>query len=146
MNAVARDALRYVLASGCAFCVDVGVLWVLVQYFSWWYLAAATISFLCGMVVAYVLSITMVFDHRRLNDQRIEFLSFAAIGGVGLAINAGVIFMAMVRRVRRGSHYLAAKCIAAGFTFAFNFFARRQFLFIHRPAREQRQYDYDFRR
>lgn len=143
MNAVARDGLRYVLASGCALFVDMGVLWVLVQYFSWWYLAAATASFLCGMVVVYLLSITMVFDHRRLSDQRIEFLSFAAIGGVGLAINAGVIFIA-VRYV--GLHYLVAKCIAAAFTFAFNFFARRQFLFVHRPTPGQRLYDYDFRR
>lgn len=142
MNAVARDAMRYLLASGCALFVDIGILWVLVQYFSWWYLAAATTSFLSGMVVAYVLSITMVFDHRRLNDQWIEFLSFAAVGGVGLAINAGVIFMAVGYF---GLHYLAAKCIAAGFTFAFNFFARRQFLFIHHPSRDQRQYDYDLR-
>lgn len=142
MNAVVRDALRYLLVSGCALFVDIGVLWVLVRYFSWWYLAAATTSFLSGIVVAYVLSITMVFDHRRLNDQRVEFLSFAAIGGVGLAINAGVIFMAVGYF---GVHYLSAKCIAAGFTFAFNFFARRQFLFIHHSAGDQRQYDYDFR-
>ena len=136
MNALTRDAFRYLLASGCAFLADIGVLWVLVQYFSWWYLAAATASFMCGMLVAYLLSIAMVFDYRRINDQRIEFLSFAGIGGLGLAINAGVIFMA-VRYF--GVHYLAAKCIAAGLTFAFNFLARRQFLFVERPARAQPQ-------
>lgn len=142
MSTLTRDASRYVLASGFAFCVDVGLLWVLVQYFSWWYLAAATTSFLSGMVVGYVLSITMVFDYRRLNDQRIEFLSFAAIGGIGLGINTAVIFIA-VRYFE--VHYLGAKCIAAGFTFAFNFLARRQLLFVHRPARDQRQYDCDTR-
>ena len=140
MKTVARDALRYFLASACALCVDISVLWLLVQYFSWWYLAAATTSFLSGMVVAYVLSITMVFDHRRLSDQRIEFLSFTAIGGVGLAINAGVIFTAVTYF---GVHYLIAKCIAAGFTFAFNFSARRQLLFVRRPGLNHKQYGYD---
>jgi putative flippase GtrA len=131
MNTIFKDASRYIIASGFAFFVDIGVLWVLVRYFSWWYLAAATASFLSGIVVGYVLSIRMVFSYRRLKNQRIEFLSFAAIGGIGLAINAAVIFLAVKYF---GVYYLVAKCIAAGFTFAFNFFARRQLLFVHRPT------------
>jgi putative flippase GtrA len=86
--------------------------------------------------MTYVLSITMVFDQRRLADRRLEFLSFAAIGGIGLAINAGVMFLAVSYA---GVHYLVAKCIAAGFTFAFNFIARRQLLF-------QKRYVYDLPR
>lgn len=131
MNTLAQNALKYTLASGCALVVDIGVLWVLVQCFSWWYLAAATASFLSGIAVVYVLSVRMVFDHRRVKDRRIEFLSFAAIGGAGLAINAAVIFAAVKYF---GVYYLAAKCIAAGFTFAFNFLVRRQLLFTHRPC------------
>ena len=143
MTTLAQDALKYIMASGCALFVDFGVLWVLVHYFSWWYLAAATTSFLSGIAVVYVLSVRMVFHHRRLNDRRIEFLSFTAIGGTGLAINAAVIFAAVKYL---GVHYLVAKCIAAGFTFAFNFFARRQLLFTCRPARDRALYDYDLQR
>jgi putative flippase GtrA len=87
-----------------------------------------------------VLSIRMVFNYRRLKDQRIEFLSFAAIGAVGLAINAAVIFAAVKYF---GVYYLIAKCVAAGFTFAFNFLARRQMLFVRRAPRDQKQHDYD---
>jgi putative flippase GtrA len=133
MSTVVREAFRYCLVSGFAFLVDIGVLWILVQYFSWWYLAAATASFLSGIVLGYVLSIRMVFNYRRLKDQRIEFLSFAAIGGVGLAINAAVMFAAVKYF---GFYYLLAKCVAAGFTFMFNFFVRRQMLFVHRPIRD----------
>ncbi len=136
MNPVVREAFRYFLVSGFAFLLDIGGLWILVQYFSWWYLAAATVSFLSGIVLGYVLSIRMVFSYRRLKDQRIEFLSFTAIGGVGLAINAAVIFVA-VRYF--GVYYLLAKCVAAGFTFMFNFFARCQMLFVHRPILDHRQ-------
>ena len=140
MSTVVREASRYLLASGCAFCVDIGVLWILVQYFSWGYIAAATASFLSGIVVGYLLSIGMVFNYRRLESQRIEFLSFTAIGGVGLVINATVIYLAVKYF---GVYYLIAKCVAAGFTFAFNFIARRQMLFVRRPAPDRRQYDYD---
>jgi putative flippase GtrA len=140
MSTVVREAFRYFLVSGFAFLVDIGLLWVLVQYFSWWYLAAATASFLSGIVLGYVLSIRMVFNYRRLKDRRIEFLSFTVIGGVGLAINAAVIFVAVKYF---GVYYLLAKCVAAGFTFMFNFLVRRQMLFVHRPLRDHRQHDYN---
>jgi putative flippase GtrA len=93
------------------------------------YLPAATISFLCGATVAYVLSITLVFRHHRLRDRRAEFVSFVALGLPGLAINAGVISVA-VRYF--GLHYLWAKGAAAVATFSWNFLARRQVLFLRK--------------
>jgi len=124
-----REALGYVAVSGCALFVDISMLWVLVHFFSWWYLAAATTSFLMGLGVIYALSVKLVFKQRRLKDPRIEFASFAAIGVVGLVINAAVITFAVKTL---GLHYLIAKCVAAGFTFLWNFVARRQFLFVPR--------------
>src|SRR6266704_4919016 len=91
MKTVVQEAIRYAAMSACALTIDITVLFVLVHYLSWWYVAAATTSFLVGLLVAYVLSVTLVFKYRRLNDQRIEFSSFAGIGVVGLAINAAVI-------------------------------------------------------
>jgi putative flippase GtrA len=131
MKTFFQEAIRYGAVSGCAFVIDVAVLFVLVHYFSWWYVAAATASFLVGLLFGYVLSVTVVFKYRRLQDSRIEFASFAAIGVVGLGINAA----AMAVGVRTlGLHYLVAKCGAAAFTFAWNFVARRQFLFVKRRA------------
>ena len=131
MKTVLREATRYAAVSACAFMVDITVLFVLVHYLSWWYVAAATSSFLVGLLVAYVLSVTLVFKYRRLQDPRIEFAGFAGIGVVGVAINAA----AMTRGVKVfGLHYLFAKCGAAGFTFVWNFVARRQLLFARRRA------------
>ncbi len=129
MKTVAREAIGYGAVSGCAFMVDITVLFILVHYFSWWYVAAATASFLVGLLLGYVLSVTLVFKYRRLQDVRIEFASFTAIGVVGLAFNAAAISFG-VRIV--GLHYLVAKCGAAGFTFVWNFVARRQLLFVKR--------------
>jgi putative flippase GtrA len=127
-----KEAIGYGAASAGALVVDMTILWVLVRFFGWGYLAAATASFLAGAVVAYVLSLKLAFKQHRLRDQRVEFISFVAIGTVGLAVNAGVISLA-VRYL--GLHYLLAKCVAAGFTFMCNFFVRRQILFVrHSPV------------
>jgi putative flippase GtrA len=129
MKIVVQEAIGYTAVSGCALLVDMTMLWVLVHYFSWWYLPAATASFSAGLLVAYILSVKLVFQHRRLSDRRLEFASFAGIGGVGVAINAAVISFGVKYL---GLHYLIAKCGAAGFTFVWNFVARRQLLFVRR--------------
>lgn len=135
MKTVVQEAFGYTAVSGCALLVDMMMLWVLVHYFSWWYLAAATTSFSAGLLVAYALSVKLVFRHRRLRDRRLEFASFASIGAVGVAINAAVISFGVKYL---GLHYLLAKCGAAGFTFVWNFVARRQLLFVQRRAAESR--------
>jgi putative flippase GtrA len=129
MNILVKDAFGYAAASGCALIVDMATLGILVHYFSWWYLAAATASFVAGLFVAYILSVTLVFKQRRLQDRRAEFAGFAAIGAVGLIINAVVIFIAVKYW---GLNYIVAKCVAAAFTFICNFISRRQFLFVQR--------------
>jgi putative flippase GtrA len=127
-----REAIGYAAASAGALIVDMTILWMLVRFFAWGYLAAATTSFLVGAVVAYALSLKLAFKQHRLRNQRVEFITFVVIGTAGLAINAGVISL-VVRYF--GLHYLLAKCIAAGFTFMCNFIARRQILFVrHSPA------------
>jgi putative flippase GtrA len=125
------EAFGYGAVSICALAVDMGILWILVHFFSWGYLAAATASFLGGAGLVYLLSVKFVFKERRLIDRRTEFASFVAIGTFGIAVNAGVMSVA-VRYF--GLHYIIAKCVAAGFTFTCNFVARRQILFIRPPA------------
>jgi putative flippase GtrA len=129
MKTVVQEAIRYSAVSACAFIIDITVLFILVHYLFWWYVAAATASFLVGLLFGYVLSVTRVFKYRRLKDRRIEFASFAGIGLVGIAINVAVISFGVKIL---GLHYLIAKCGAAALTFVWNFAARRQFLFVQR--------------
>jgi putative flippase GtrA len=129
MRILAQEALRYAAVSACALLVDISILYILVHYFSWWYLSAATASFLLGLVAGYALCVTWVFKYRRVRDRRLEFARFAAIGAVGVAINAAAILFAVEYL---GLHFLIAKCAAAGVTFIWNFVARRQLLFVRR--------------
>lgn len=131
MRQFLRELLGYGAASVCALIVDVAVLWALVHFLSWGYLAAATTSFLVGAVVAYQLSTAIAFKEHRLTSRKTEFASFVAIGGIGLAVNAAVIFIGVNYL---GLHYLIAKCVAAGFTFVCNFIMRRQILFVRRSS------------
>jgi len=126
-----RDAVGYAAASACALALDAALLVCLIQFFSWWYLAAAAASFLAGMAVNYALAVRFVFNAHRFRNRNTEVAAFFAIGAVGLVINVSIMY-ALVDLIEL--HYLAAKCVAAGFTFLFNFIARRQLLFVQRSA------------
>jgi putative flippase GtrA len=126
-----KEALAYFAVSACALLLDISLLYILVRYFSWWYVAAASASFLAGLLVVYGLSLSLVFKYRRLEDPRIEFATFACIGMVGLVINATIISFGVTFL---GLPYLLAKSGAAGFTYIWNFAARRQLLFVQRHA------------
>jgi putative flippase GtrA len=131
MKTVAKEAIRYAAVSVCALTIDIAVLFILVHSLRWWYILAATVSFLIGLLAAYLLSVNWVFKYRRIEDPNSEFASFAGIGVVGVAINAAVISFGVNIL---DMHYLFAKCGAAGFTFVWNFAARRHFLFVRRNA------------
>ena len=105
-----QEGLLYAAMSAFLLCVDIALLWILVQYFLWPYLLAATVSFSAGILVGYILSVTLVFKYRRLTNQPVEFASFAAIGIVGLAINAAAMSFGVGYS---SEQHLAAICSAA---------------------------------
>ena len=129
MRVLLKEAAGYAVASACALLLDMSVLFSLVQYAHLGYELAACISFLSGAVVAYRISIEIAFKQHRLRDGRAEFASFVAIGAVGLAVNAAVMYAGVTGL---GLPVMTAKCVAAGFTFTCNFFCRRQLLFVAR--------------
>jgi len=120
------EAVKYAAASAVAFVVDYGLLLLLTRIGHLYYLLAATLSFLAGASVAYVLSVRFVFSAHRLHDRKLEFTSFVLLGLVGVAINLLVLY---VTTGRLGVDVMYAKPLAACFTCAVNFALRRQLLF-----------------
>src|SRR5689334_7931 len=120
----------YGAASAVALTVDISVLQLLASVLKVQYLIAATISFVSGGVVLYALSVMFVFKARRVDNRALELSFFLALGLVGLVVNSAVIYVAVV-----AGHVqlLAAKLIAAGFTFSANFVLRRFLLFSPAP-------------
>src|SRR5262249_19248901 len=126
MMQLLREMSGYGVASVAALAVDVALLWML-AHMGLHPVLAATLSFSAGAFVAYFLAVRIAFYTHRWRDRRLEFAGFFAIGLAALAINALVIFVTVQWL---GLHLLLGKCVAAGCTFTFNFFARRQLLFV----------------
>jgi putative flippase GtrA len=127
------ELLGYAWASGVALLVDVTVLAVLVKRAYWPLLAAASLAFIAGATVAYLLSVKFVFRHRQVPRRPLEFGYFVGLGLVGLAVNDAMLFVAVSGA---GLGLVVAKVLAAGATFATNFTLRRQMLFAPARVRE----------
>lgn len=120
------ELIRYGLVSAGAFAVDAGLLYLLHFRFGVHYLVAASVSFVIGGVVAYLLAIRFVFRHRRLESQAVEGPAFVALGLIGLAVNA-IVMAVLVRKF--GAPVMIAKVGAACGTFGVNYLLRKFLLF-----------------
>ena len=124
------DAFGYGAASALALAVDWGSLILMTSYLGLHYLIAAALAFSFGLVVAYVLSVKLVFRGRSKYSASGELFGFLVTGLAGLALNQVLIF-AFVGGLNLP--VAAAKAPTAVLCFAFNFLSRRFFLF--HPAR-----------
>ncbi len=116
---------RYFLASLAALALDVAVLHLAAAWMH--YLLAASLGFAVGAGAIYLLCTRWVFRRRKLAGKApVEFSAFLAVGLAGLALNDFVIFLAVDRL---GLALLAAKGVAAGASFLFNYTARKLALF-----------------
>ena len=78
---------RYLFVGGAAFLVDFVALYILTDFFGIYYLISAAIAFILGLITNYFMSISWVFNKRKLKNRHFEFGVFAAIGLVGLGLN-----------------------------------------------------------
>jgi putative flippase GtrA len=117
---------RYTFVGGIAFVVDFGLLFLLTTYAGVYYQVSAAVSFIAGLAVNYLISITWVFNADDGNRNRmLEFVLFAMVGVIGLGLNALVIY---VFTELIGVHYLVSKIISTVIVFLWNFLGRRYLL------------------
>lgn len=130
MHRIARQFLQYVVVGGLAFTADFLTLFALTRYAGFHYLVSATLGFLIGLAINYLLCVLWIFDYRSMSNKVHEFVVFTAIGIAGLALNNGIIY-ALTEGA--GVFYLQSKIVAAALILLFNFGLRRALLFT-RPA------------
>lgn len=121
-----QQFISYVAVGGVAFVVDFGILYFLTEHIGIHYLASATAGFLAGLVVNYLLCISLIFDFRAVKQIPHEFGLFATIGIAGLLLNNALIWLFTELA---SCHYLLSKLIAACLVLLFNFTLRRRLLF-----------------
>ncbi|WP_077152602.1 GtrA family protein [Bacteroides bouchesdurhonensis] len=117
---------RYTLVGGLAFVVDFGLLFFLTEYVRLHYLISATISFLAGLLVNYVISTQWIFRDSKIKNKKVEFILFGLIGVIGLILNNVLIYL-FTDVV--GLYYMLSKLVTAIIVYMWNFLGRRYFLF-----------------
>ena len=83
---------RYVFVGGFAFVVDYGIMTALVELCRFDPVIAATISFVAGLLVNYVLSTFWIFKNSKIKNRLAEFAAFAAVGVVGHKRRNNMVF------------------------------------------------------
>lgn len=128
------QAIRYVIAGGLAFCADFGVMVLLKEIFNITPVTAGTVSFCIGLTITYTLSVVWIFDEHRLNSRLFEFLSFAAIGAIGLALTwvlmkISVDFYSL--------NYMISKIAVTAIVTIWNFMAKKYMLFTDNHEKKE---------
>lgn len=86
--------MRYVAISLLALAIDTALLLYLARVVHWDYMVAATIGFLVGSVVHYLLAVRLVFIHRRLaHHVPVESVLYIAIGSFVVGYGERKIFL-----------------------------------------------------
>lgn len=116
---------RALLVSAIAAGLDCLVLWLLVGLGHWPRVTAATVSYLLGGVVQYLLCSCWVFPTAPRNAVT-GFTTFTLLSLVGLAITDGVIWLLSDRW---SLHLALAKGAALALAFVWNFSSRKYLLF-----------------
>ena len=117
---------RYAFVGGVAFVADFGLLYVLTEYAHFHYLLSATLAFIVGLVINYLLSKIWVFSSNTIKKQWVEFAVFALIGVVGLGLNNLFLW---VFTDYCSIHYMFSKVLTTIIVFFWNFLARKFILF-----------------
>jgi len=134
---LSRQFWRYFLVSAIALGFDYASLFALVAagVREW---TGAALAYCGGAVVHYVLSRRFVFARGWLHARPVgEFGAFAASGALGLAITAGVVYLATEVA---GMALAVGKTLAVGASFFSVYLMRRAFVFrpSHRPLAQGR--------
>lgn len=122
---------RYLFVGGAAFLVDYGLLVLLTEVCGLHYLVSATISFIAGLIVNYLLSTSWIFRKSKMENKWAEFLIFSIIGVVGLLLNNLLLYLFTdLAHI----HYMISKLITTAIVMLWNFGARKIILFNKKEA------------
>ena len=132
---------RYLFVGGFAFLVDFAVSWLLFHFafgekkeLGW---VANSLSFVAGLAVNYLISTFWIFKNSKVKNKLVEFLSFAAIGVVGLIITIAITKLFELWLGDTTSLFqIIAKLVSTAVSFLWNFFARKILLYTKKEGKE----------
>ena len=124
-NKLLKQAIKYFFVGGICTILDFSVLFLLAEFCNINYVISSSISFLCGVTLNYFICTYWVFDVHVVKKKRYEFLLYLFISLIGMAVNTVAIW-ALTEYL--GLYFMLSKLLATGFTYFWNFFARKYLL------------------
>lgn len=125
-NNLFLQLFRYTFVGCLAFIVDFGLLFLFTDFVGMHYLLSASLSFVAGLLVNYIISKLWVFDKTSIKNGKLEFLVFALIGVIGLGLTE--LLMWFFTDVL-GFFYMLSKILTTAIVYFWNFFARKYMIF-----------------
>ena len=129
MKLIQGELILYVVVSLPALLVDAFGLYVPVVAFDVARPAAAVVGYLAGLIVHYLLAISLVFGYRRFGQQqRIELVGYLVTGLVGVVTN----YVVILAGAEVGVALWESKTVAVILSFGPTYVARRRWFFSRR--------------
>lgn len=123
---VVREFYKYLFSGGLAFLLNYGTFLFLYRSLSVHYLWAAGLGEASGILLAYYLSVKIVFKHRQVDNKKVELIIFTAVGLVGIVINEVAMYLMVDKLVLKAE---VAKLLTTGLVLLWNFTVRKYLLF-----------------
>lgn len=119
------EKTRYLLVGGSCAIADLLVLYILVEFFHFWYLIAAIISFSLISLLGYFGQKYFTFKNDSRNHAR-QLSVFFVVSGIGLLVNTSCMFF-FVSII--GIWYIIANVITKLVVFIWNYLANKHITF-----------------
>ena len=116
---------RFGVVGGSAFLIDYGIMVFLTEFGKMNYLLSSGISFAVSVIYNYVLSINWVFEVKKDQTGKRNFIYFLLLSIIGLGINE-ILMWIFVEALH--IYYMAAKIGVTFIVMVYNFITRKIFL------------------
>jgi len=117
--------LRYAILGNISNVFDFACLYVLTEFAGFHYTISASISFIVGVLINYIINVLWIFN-RKEHHIHIEITLVILISFVGLCLNVTIIYILVEYA---NIHYIITKAISAFIVMFWNFYTRKKWVF-----------------
>lgn len=119
-------AVRYVISGGTAAAINLTTLYVLTEFFGFWYLLSSVIAVMLAVIASFILQKFWTFRNTRLDQIRVQLPMHAALSLGNIIFNAALLY-ALVEYL--GMWYMLAQFLSSAILMFVNFYVYRTYVF-----------------
>lgn len=125
MEKIIKQIFKFGIVGGICFLIDYIILFMCTDIFNIYYLISSIISFTISTVFNYILSVKWVFNVKRQNEKKKNFIIFVTFSVIGLILNQIIMWFGVEIL---SIYYMITKIISTIIVMVFNFITRKIFL------------------